>query len=55
MLFEVKENLEGLKYNIGFMGRKFSFTEGGDRHVHCSRRGLFMRSVPTRTFVPSCS
>ena len=45
MLFEVKESLEGLKYNIGFRGREFWFTGGGDRHDHCSRKGLFMRSI----------
>ena len=41
MLFIVKERLEGLKYNFGFRGRGWGNTGGGDRYVHCSKRGHF--------------
>ena len=41
MLFIVKERLKGLKYNFGFRGRGWGNTGGGDRYVHCSKRGHF--------------
>ena len=41
MLFEVKERLEGLKYNIDFGGRGWGYTGQGDRYVHNAKRGNF--------------
>jgi len=51
MLFIVKERLEGLKYNIGFRGRGWENTGGGDRYVHCSKRGYFKEE--SQHFCPS--
>jgi len=41
MLFEVKERLEGLKYNIDFAGRGWGYTGEGGRYVHYAQRGHF--------------
>ena len=43
ILLEAKESLEGLKYNIDvFFGGVWGYTGGGDRYVHCSKRGHFI-------------
>ena len=41
MLFEVKERLEGIKYNIDFGGRGWGYTGEGDRYVPNAKRGHF--------------
>ena len=41
MLFEVKERLEGQKYNIDFGGRGWGYAGEGDRYVHNAKRDHF--------------
>ena len=41
MLFEVKERLEGLKYNIDFGGRGVGVHRERGRYVHYAKRGHF--------------
>ena len=50
-LFVVQETLEGLKHNTGFEGRGCFYTGGGDRFVHCSKRGHFIEV--SQHFCPS--
>ena len=51
MLSEVKERLEGPKYNIDFGGKGLGYCRGeGDRYVHYAKRGHFWE-VSTSTLL----
>ena len=39
MLSEVKERLEGPKYNIDLGGKRLGYRGEGDRYVHYAKRG----------------
>ena len=54
MLPEVKERLEGLKYNIDFEERAWENTGGGDRYMSTMEKGVILRKC-LNTFVPYCS
>ena len=52
MLSEVKERLEGPKYNIDFGGKELGFRGEGNRYVHYAKRGhLWEVSTSTLLFV----
>ena len=53
MLSEVKERLEGPKYNIDFGGKGLRCTGEGDRYVHYAKRGHF--TDVSQHFCPSLS
>ena len=53
MLSEVKERLEGPKYNIDFGGKGLGQTGEGDRYVHYANRGHFTEM--SQHFCPSLS
>ena len=53
MLSEVKERLEGPKYNIDFGGKGLGQTGEGDRYVHYAKRGHFTEM--SQHFCPSLS
>ena len=52
MLSEVKERLEGPKYNIDFGGKGLGYRGEGDRHGHYAKRGhLWEVSTSTLLFL----
>jgi len=45
MLSEVKERLEGLKYNIDFGKRGWGNTGGGDRYMSTMEKWVILQSA----------